>query len=424
MIGRRDPSLSGNGRSGSTFSWGLFDQGISSLTNLALSVVAGRMLGPAGLGVVFLGFSFYLIMLSLQRSLVCQPLVVTSAVLSDGKKREATGQALTSTLILGALGTLAMALIGWAFPGIGAGMLFFALWIVPALVQEYWRSVLFRDERGAAATVNELVWLLVMFGTLPIAISIRTSWAIIAAWGAGALAAALLGFMQTNIKPASGTRSWRWWMQDGWPSGRWLALEATLFNLATRGVVFILPAFLSTSAVGGLRAAQSIFAPLSLLVPAMALPGLPAMVRNLHISMHSARRLASRVSLTLAAVTFVYVVVLGFAGELVLPFVFGSAFRGYESLLAPVGAEQLILAASTGYVLLLRASLAAKLLVWARLGLCLASFVLVALFASYAGLDGAAWGLAIGSLAGTLAVWGLARSLPELSAASDPRALS
>lgn len=80
--------------------------------------------------------------------------------------------------------------------------------------------------------------------------------------------------------------------------------------------------------------------------------------------------------------------------------------------------------ASTGYVPLLWASLAAKLLVWARLGLCLASLVLAGLFASYSGLDGAAWGLAIGSLAGTLAVWNLARSLPALSAASDFQALS
>ena len=37
--------------------WGGVDQGLSSATNLGLSVLAGRFLGEAGLGVAFLGFS-------------------------------------------------------------------------------------------------------------------------------------------------------------------------------------------------------------------------------------------------------------------------------------------------------------------------------------------------------------------------------
>jgi hypothetical protein len=40
--------------------WGVVDQGLSSATNLGISILAGRLLGPAGLGVIFLGFSTYL----------------------------------------------------------------------------------------------------------------------------------------------------------------------------------------------------------------------------------------------------------------------------------------------------------------------------------------------------------------------------
>jgi hypothetical protein len=60
-------------------SWGLFDQGFSSATNLGLAVLAGRLTGPGGLGVVYLGFTAYLAAISLQRALVTDPLVVYSA---------------------------------------------------------------------------------------------------------------------------------------------------------------------------------------------------------------------------------------------------------------------------------------------------------------------------------------------------------
>ena len=37
--------------------WGGIDQGLSSATNLGLAVLAGRLLGEAGLGTTFLGFA-------------------------------------------------------------------------------------------------------------------------------------------------------------------------------------------------------------------------------------------------------------------------------------------------------------------------------------------------------------------------------
>ena len=62
-------------------SWGLVDQGFSSATNFGLTVIAGRLVGPKGLGVVYIGFSLYLFVLSFQRALVTDPLVVSSAPL-------------------------------------------------------------------------------------------------------------------------------------------------------------------------------------------------------------------------------------------------------------------------------------------------------------------------------------------------------
>ena len=58
---------------------GLVAQVFSSPTNFALTVVAGRLLGPAGLGVVVVGFSVYQLVAGLQRAIVMQPIVADAA---------------------------------------------------------------------------------------------------------------------------------------------------------------------------------------------------------------------------------------------------------------------------------------------------------------------------------------------------------
>jgi len=72
--------------------WGVIDQGFSSGTNLALSILAGQVLGPGGLGVIFLGFSMYLLALSFLRALITEPFVVATSA-SDKAERDAATRA-------------------------------------------------------------------------------------------------------------------------------------------------------------------------------------------------------------------------------------------------------------------------------------------------------------------------------------------
>src|SRR5260221_14679753 len=70
--------------------WGVADQAASSATNFGLSVLAGRLLGSAGLGVVFLGFSMYLLALNAVRGLVMEPFVVAMAAMNEADQQAAT----------------------------------------------------------------------------------------------------------------------------------------------------------------------------------------------------------------------------------------------------------------------------------------------------------------------------------------------
>src|SRR5439155_25767092 len=81
------------------WAWGFIDQGFSSVSNFGLTLLAARLLGPGGLGVVAIGFALYLVALSFQRSLISQPLVISSSTLPSPERSEATASSVTATLM-------------------------------------------------------------------------------------------------------------------------------------------------------------------------------------------------------------------------------------------------------------------------------------------------------------------------------------
>jgi Cu/Ag efflux pump CusA len=96
-----------------------------------------------------------------------------------------------------------------------------------------------------------------------------------------------------------------------------------------------------------------VFAPLSVLGPAITLPGLPSMTRSYHASLHTARSLATRLSLTVGGLTALYTLALAAGGGAALTFLFGDRFASFTSLIVPVATGQLLAAASIGFIILL-----------------------------------------------------------------------
>ncbi len=377
-------------------SWGLIDQVLSSATNFGLALLAGRSLGPGGLGAISVGFSVYLLVLGFQRGLVSEPIVVASANMPTRARTEAAGSALAIVLIGAPLAALATAGMGLAIGGeIGRALALFAVWLVPALVQDFWRAILFRDQRGEAAAANDGVWALCMLLAAIGLWSFRSDWSIVAAWGVGALAAALLGFAQTNIRPYRPTFAWRTWFRSSWPLGRWLGLDVIALNVGIQGAVFLLSAIVSTQDLGGLRATQTIFAPLSLIGPALALPGLPAMKLELDVSERSARNLAFKLSSLITGLTVLYFSIVSPAGSWLLQTFFGEAFRPFSSLVIPVGLGQVLWAWAVGMILLLKVTGRGRSIFVSRIigsaGGLLCTWILALRF----GVIGGAWGMVV-----------------------------
>ena len=259
-----------------SLSWGLVDQSFSSATNLGLAVIAGRSAGPGGLGVVYVGFSAYLLVLIMQRALVTDPLIVASPPHTLQERAANSRYALAVVLSAGALSSVLLLLFGLLLPGsVGAGLLLFVPWLMGALLQDFWRALLFRDGRGAAAALNDGVWAATMAVSISLLLVVRNQWVVVLTWGVGALAGGVLGFVQTGLRPAGLSASARWWKARAWPLARWFGPDAALLVIQAQLVIFALVTILGAADVGGLRAVQALFAPMSLLAQAITFPGLP-----------------------------------------------------------------------------------------------------------------------------------------------------
>jgi O-antigen/teichoic acid export membrane protein len=385
--------------------WGVVDQGASSITNFGLSILAGRLIGPAGLGVIAIGFSGYLIMLGFERALLAEPAVIMSSVEDPAHRRAVSRLVISANLLMGVLGSLAFAASGLLIGGrVGHGLILFAPWLVPSLLQDLWRMLLFREGRGRAAALNDGTWFMGMLVLLPLARNIGTDWAIVSWWGLGATCAAVFGFVQLRAKEAASLReSLTWTRTDAWPLGRWFVVEGAFYTVASQFVVFLLAGLLGVQQVGGMRSVQVLFAPLTLLGPAIALPGLPAMTRRLRRSVSAAWKLAITISAALAAVAAAYLVVSVLWGRVFLSFIFGRGFIPYGSLVWPLGIQQTLILFTGGFLLNMKAARRGKALVLCRASVSLATIAFTTALALPFHLEGAAWGMALGSGVGAIA---------------------
>ena len=188
-------------------SWGVADQGLSSATNLALSILVAHAVGVRAFGVFGLAFATYTFALGVTRSLCSEPLAVRFSSSGDRAWRTAarssTGTVLALSIPMGAacvaVGTIANSSTGDAFVALGI--------CLPGLVlQDAWRMAFFSNGRGRRAFVNDLVWAVIQIPAMLVALSIGVHSAspLILCWGVAATVAAVYGVVQSRVIPEPG----------------------------------------------------------------------------------------------------------------------------------------------------------------------------------------------------------------------------
>jgi O-antigen/teichoic acid export membrane protein len=161
--------------------------------------------------------------------------------------------------------------------------------------------------------------------------------------------------------------------------------------------VFLLGVVLDDDAIGGLRAVITLFAPLTVLAPAVQLPGFPAMALRLVDSPERARRLAMNIGIGLAVLTGGYVAIVAVGGDDLLGWIFGPSFEPFASLLWPIGIGQILVAPTVGFGLLLKAQGRGQAFLVGRIAGAVTNLALGFGLALTHGVEGAAWGMVASS---------------------------
>jgi len=180
-----------------------------------------------------------------------------------------------------------------------------------------------------------------------------------------------------------------------------LGLETAFLALGSHGAVFLLALIISPDGLGGLRAVQSLFTPLTLIGPAIALPGLPALTSAVRESPTEARAMATRLSLVACGLAGAYMTAFLVAPGRLLGFVYGEGFSRFMDLVVPVAAAQMAHAATLGYILHLKGHGRGSVLALARGVGTVFALVFAGFLAVKYGVIGAAWGLACGVVVST-----------------------
>jgi O-antigen/teichoic acid export membrane protein len=385
-------------RTASSIRYGLVAQACSSATNFGLVVVAGHVLGPSGVGTLFVGFTGYLVLLGLERGLVAEPLVVVSSGANRDQQAVRARYALTLTLAATIPAAGIFTGIGLLLPDhLGRGMLLFAPWLVPALVQDLGRSILFRDRSGGSAALSDASWLVTMAAAVALAVELDSDLAVVGCWGVGAMCGAVVALVQIRWTPTRLTDSAHWWKTEASRFGRWRGMSVGTQILASYSSVLALISILGAREFGGLRAVQTVFAPLTLLGPAVSLPGLPLVSGIVSAFPRRALLVALRYGVLMMTVAGVYVVVLyAFPGS--LGFFFGQEFAEFRSIVVPIGLGQIALAFVFSLTLFLKAQQRGRTLFWLYALQTLLNVTFAVVFASLFGLTGAAWAGVVATL--------------------------
>jgi O-antigen/teichoic acid export membrane protein len=265
---------------GGRLSWGIADQGMSSLTNFAVSIYIAKTLGAVQFGAFSLSYVTYALALQASRGLTTDPLLVRFSHTDLPTWRRAVAIC-TGAAVLTGLATGACALVAAALLHGPARLAFFALGLtLPGLLlQDSWRFAFFALGRGGQAFLNDTIWGVTL---LPALVLLRKTghanvfWFVFA-WGATAALGAAIGPLQARVIPRL-RGSWDWLTRTRDLGFRYL-VEGTAPSAANQLRNSFLTAILGLAALGALQAANTLMGLLQVAQYGLGLVAVPEAAR-------------------------------------------------------------------------------------------------------------------------------------------------
>jgi O-antigen/teichoic acid export membrane protein len=313
----------------------MVDQCVASASNFSVGIVVARITGPAGLGAFALAYTVWILVTTLHRSMITDPMAIMGDIRSE-ERDQYIRRGFAAEVLLGAMAACVVAAMGTVFLAagqhtFGIGLLSVAPWIVVLDLQDFWRWIGFMMGQPRKSLMNDLLFNTVQalaFG-LVFVLGLHSAFAVISAWGLGAAVAAAYGLRQFSVRPSvRGGRAYLW---SRWPTSRWLAGERGASWGGMQLYLIVAGAILGPAALGGIKAAQGlVMGPTALVVNGAGSFGLPEATRQLAErgwkGMIRITRLVTAAGVSVSALCAVAVL---FAAPTLLRVLYGPAFVPY-----------------------------------------------------------------------------------------------
>lgn len=380
-------------RSAKRVLWSSFDQGLSSVSNLLLSVLVARAAGVAEFGIFGLVFAIYQLGLGSSRAFLGEPALIR--ISKDPRTVHASGM-LGASLALGLAGFLVCALAGFIAGPQGVLFFIFAVGFPVLMATDSCRYWLFAHGRPRDAAMVDLTWLLAQLGAYGVCVALGFNGAnvVVSTWLFGALTA-LVGFMVVKRASIDLRAGWAWLKSARDLSFRFWGEYLTISG-SQQSIVYFSVLFSGLGASAALRAGQVVVGPLSMVSMGVSVVALPELSRVAATGnrVRLVRR-AALISAALLASTLVYSVAV-----MVTPEGVGEALLG-ESWRSGLALVPLLLALTAVSNVAYGATAALRALEKARLTLRLRLITLpVSLAAIFVGAAMSPAGAVIGAIIG------------------------
>lgn len=382
------------------------DQGAVSATNFGVLVVAARHLNAADFGLVSLITAALVSLVGLAQAANVEPVTVEVSARGrwvDDARRQLIGRrqvvaGLPVAIGLGTVGVVAGGRWTWSLLALAAGLL-------PALLLDAFRAVDYCNDRPLRALRRDLAWIGLVVAGLAVLVAVgraRDPVALLAAYlGAavivgtpGLVGLARAGVASRGVVDDLGDRAHR----------RRYVTEFVTNQGASQLTYYLAAAVFGLGPTGSLRAAQSLFGPLNVVLSSLRLFLAPRLGRRLADDPAAARaewRGLLRVMLVASVLAPAAVVLaVGMLG----PALFGQAWAGLVPLIAPFGFQYVWLGVGMAGVLALRATASSRASMWCRVVQAVVTVVATVIGCIAGSLTGLCWLIAAGmGLAGL--VW-------------------
>ena len=318
-------------------SWGMADQALISLATFVTTLLLARELSINSFGQFVLINTGLQIVLSFQGPLITQPHNVLAFRHGDGNYRTYTSTCLFAQAALALLTLVVLSMIGaiiaaWDRSS-GTLILFMAFAAMAWQGQEFFRRVMYTEERPAGAFVNDVASYggQVLLIVVMLSAGILSAGAAIIAIGVTSCIAATFGFFQT--RHSFDGRFRLDYVRSNWRHSRWL-VGAAGSSLINRHLWYYMLALLSGSAATATFAAVAILLrPIGILVTSI----------DTMLPTHLARRLTSsgrlhgfqahRPAFLLGPLIAVYCLLIVAGGDAVLGFLYGDTYQNQTILI-------------------------------------------------------------------------------------------